>query len=122
MRDVVSIPDAGLFEMERVRAKFRQWGLIRGVWCGCSILYNRGVYPEESFAKVKKYGLPMLLTQDDAVKTFLTNLTSQLSGSSSSSEISRYRLEHPLFLLTCICCGLQSGWRVGSCRGLCWSS
>ncbi|KAB2045769.1 hypothetical protein ES319_D01G184700v1 [Gossypium barbadense] len=30
-----------------------------------SILYNRGVYPEESFAKVKKYGLPMLLTQDE---------------------------------------------------------
>uniref|UniRef100_A0A453C922 Mitotic spindle checkpoint protein MAD2 n=3 Tax=Aegilops tauschii subsp. strangulata TaxID=200361 RepID=A0A453C922_AEGTS len=76
---VVSIPDAGLFEMERVRAKFWQWGLIRGVWCGCSILYNRGVYPEESFGKVKKYGLPMLLTQDKAVKTFLTNLTSQLS-------------------------------------------
>ncbi|KAF7009749.1 hypothetical protein CFC21_024257 [Triticum aestivum] len=44
-----------------------------------SILYNRGVYPEESFGKVKKYGLPMLLTQDEAVKTFLTNLTSQLS-------------------------------------------
>ncbi|VAH48926.1 unnamed protein product [Triticum turgidum subsp. durum] len=46
-------------------------------WSG--ILYNRGVYPEESFGKVKKYGLPMLLTQDEAVKTFLTNLTSQLS-------------------------------------------
>ncbi|KAL9667075.1 hypothetical protein QQ045_001422 [Rhodiola kirilowii] len=45
-----------------------------------SILYNRGVYPEESFAKVKKYGLPMLLTQDDAVKTFLASLTSQLSA------------------------------------------
>ncbi|KAK9707524.1 hypothetical protein RND81_07G203200 [Saponaria officinalis] len=45
-----------------------------------SILYNRGVYPEESFAKVKKYGLPMLLTQDDGVKSFITNLTAQLSG------------------------------------------
>ncbi|KAA3483300.1 mitotic spindle checkpoint protein MAD2-like [Gossypium australe] len=32
-----------------------------------SILYNRGVYPEESFAKVKKYGLPMLLTQDEGL-------------------------------------------------------
>ncbi|VAH48924.1 unnamed protein product [Triticum turgidum subsp. durum] len=95
--------------MERVRAKFRQWGLIRGVWCGCSILYNRGVYPEESFGKVKKYGLPMLLTQDEAVKTFLTNLTSQLSGSSSPSEISRYLLVLPIeegasiiSLLTCM--------------------
>ena len=45
-----------------------------------SILYNRGVYPEESFAKVKKYGLPMLLTQDEGVKSFMANLTAQLSG------------------------------------------
>ncbi|KAF7125113.1 hypothetical protein RHSIM_Rhsim12G0035500 [Rhododendron simsii] len=30
-----------------------------------SILYNRGLYPEESFTKVKKYGLPLLLTQDE---------------------------------------------------------
>lgn len=46
----------------------------------CSILYNRGVYPEESFAKVKKYGLPLLLTQDEGVKSFISNLNSQLSG------------------------------------------
>lgn len=45
-----------------------------------SILYNRGVYPEESFVKVKKYGLPMLLTQDEGLKSFLATLTSQLSG------------------------------------------
>ena len=46
----------------------------------CSILYNRAVYPEESFTKVKKYGLTMLLTQDEGVKTFIASLTSQLSG------------------------------------------
>ncbi|KAG4957535.1 hypothetical protein JHK84_043461 [Glycine max] len=44
------------------------------------ILYNRGVYPEESFVKVKKYGLPMLLTEDEGVKSFLANLTAQFSG------------------------------------------
>ncbi|XP_057493528.1 mitotic spindle checkpoint protein MAD2-like [Actinidia eriantha] len=44
-----------------------------------SILCNRGVYPEKSFAKVKKHGLPMLLTQDEGVKTFIANLTAQLS-------------------------------------------
>ncbi|KAG6757220.1 hypothetical protein POTOM_037525 [Populus tomentosa] len=44
-----------------------------------SILYNRGVYPEESFVKVKKYGLPMLLTQDEGVKSFIANLNAQLS-------------------------------------------
>ena len=46
----------------------------------CSILYNRAVYPEESFTKVKKYGLTMLLTQDEGVKNFIASLTSQLSG------------------------------------------
>lgn len=38
------------------------------------------MYPEESFAKVKKYGLPMLLTQDEGVKSFIANLNAQLSG------------------------------------------
>ncbi|KAF8715141.1 hypothetical protein HU200_027696 [Digitaria exilis] len=51
------------------------------------ILYNRAVYPEESFTKVKKYGLTMLLTQDEGVKTFIANLTSQLSGNFPPSEI-----------------------------------
>jgi hypothetical protein len=50
------------------------------IWWFCSILYNRGVYPEESFTKVKKYGLTMLLTQDEGVKTFIASITSQLSG------------------------------------------
>ncbi|XP_047070570.1 mitotic spindle checkpoint protein MAD2 [Lolium rigidum] len=54
-----------------------------------SILYNRGVYPEESFARVKKYGLPMLLTQDEAVKTFITNLTSQLSEWLEAGQLQR---------------------------------
>jgi hypothetical protein len=49
-------------------------------WWFCSILYNRGVYPEESFTKVKKYGLTMLLTQDEGVKAFIASITSQLSG------------------------------------------
>ena len=30
--------------------------------------------------KMKKYGLPMLLTQDEGVKSFIANLTAQLSG------------------------------------------
>lgn len=85
-----------------------------------SILYNRGIYPEESFAKVKKYGLPMLLTQDEGVKSFITNLTSQLSGT--------------FLFAACPCCGfflrcseifffslfffIKNGWRQESYRGL----
>lgn len=54
-----------------------------------SILYNRGVYAEESFARVKKYGLPMLLSQDEGVKSFLSNLTSQLSEWLEAGKLQR---------------------------------
>lgn len=54
-----------------------------------SILYNRGVYPEESFAKVKKYGLPLLLTQDEGVKSFISNLNSQLSEWLEAGKLQR---------------------------------
>ncbi|XAR64443.1 hypothetical protein NMG60_11024784 [Bertholletia excelsa] len=54
-----------------------------------SILYNRGVYPAESFARVKKYGLPMLLTQDEDVKTFISSLTSQLSEWLEAGKLQR---------------------------------
>jgi mitotic spindle assembly checkpoint protein MAD2 len=54
-----------------------------------SILYNRGVYPEESFSKVKKYGLPMLLTEDEGVKSFISGLTSQLSEWLEAGKLQR---------------------------------
>ena len=93
----------------------------------CSILYNRGVYPEETFAKVKKYGLPMLLTQDEGVKTFIANLTPQLSG--------KFRLRKKkncvwgdffsasgYWFINEICLMLNHvkiGWNLGSYRGWC---
>ncbi|URE09513.1 Mitotic spindle checkpoint protein [Musa troglodytarum] len=54
-----------------------------------SILYNRGIYPEESFTKVKKYGLPMLLTQDEGVKSFIAGLTSQLTEWLEAGKLQR---------------------------------
>ncbi|KAJ4761896.1 Mitotic spindle checkpoint protein MAD2 [Rhynchospora pubera] len=54
-----------------------------------SILYNRGIYPEESFSKVKKYGLTLLLTQDDGVKSFISGLTSQLSEWLEAGKLQR---------------------------------
>ncbi|MFS8013450.1 putative mitotic spindle checkpoint protein Mad2 [Helianthus anomalus] len=53
------------------------------------ILYNRGVYPEESFGKVKKYGLPLLLSQDEGVKTFIANLNTQLSEWLEAGKLQR---------------------------------
>ncbi|CAL1359868.1 unnamed protein product [Linum trigynum] len=54
-----------------------------------SILYNRAVYPEESFARVKKYGLPMLLTKDEGVKSFISNLNAQLSEWLEAGKLQR---------------------------------
>ena len=77
---------ANRWERVSIDFNFQFWGFLSEVkkwnWIDFvySILYNRAVYPEESFAKVKKYGLPMLLTQDESVKSFLSNLTSQISG------------------------------------------
>jgi hypothetical protein len=45
-----------------------------------SILYQRGIYPEEDFMMVKKYGLNMLVTTDDGLQTYLKKIMSQLNG------------------------------------------
>jgi len=43
-----------------------------------SILYQRGIYPPESFSRVKKYGLAMLVTQDDSLKHYLSSVLNQI--------------------------------------------
>eukprot|EP00283_Hemiselmis_rufescens_P007310 CAMPEP_0173431378 /NCGR_PEP_ID=MMETSP1357-20121228/9535_1 /TAXON_ID=77926 /ORGANISM="Hemiselmis rufescens, Strain PCC563" /LENGTH=205 /DNA_ID=CAMNT_0014395849 /DNA_START=137 /DNA_END=754 /DNA_ORIENTATION=+ len=44
-----------------------------------SILYQRGIYPPESFNKVQKYGLQMLVTGDSGLQGYLQQVLSQLS-------------------------------------------
>jgi mitotic spindle assembly checkpoint protein MAD2 len=44
-----------------------------------SILYQRGIYPPETFRRVNKYGLTMLVTTDDALNAYLENVLTQLS-------------------------------------------
>mmetsp|Transcript_36879 Transcript_36879/g.90750 ORF Transcript_36879/g.90750 Transcript_36879/m.90750 type:complete len:206 (+) Transcript_36879:78-695(+) len=44
-----------------------------------SILYQRGIYPPESFSKVQKYGLSMLVTSDGGLQKYLQQVLSQLS-------------------------------------------
>jgi mitotic spindle assembly checkpoint protein MAD2 len=43
-----------------------------------SILYQRGIYPPESFSKAQKYGLTTMITADPSLKTYLSNVTRQL--------------------------------------------
>ncbi|KAJ1206356.1 hypothetical protein NDU88_001762 [Pleurodeles waltl] len=43
-----------------------------------SILYQRGIYPSETFTRVQKYGLTLLVTTDPELKKYLTNVVEQL--------------------------------------------
>ncbi|KAJ8008080.1 hypothetical protein DPEC_G00101050 [Dallia pectoralis] len=43
-----------------------------------SILYQRGVYPPETFSRVTQYDMSLQLTTDEKLKTYLANVVSQL--------------------------------------------
>jgi mitotic spindle assembly checkpoint protein MAD2 len=43
-----------------------------------SILYQRGIYPPDTFTRVEKYGLHMLITRDEGLKNYLSNVLKQL--------------------------------------------
>ncbi|KAH6587569.1 hypothetical protein BASA61_006295 [Batrachochytrium salamandrivorans] len=43
-----------------------------------NILYQRGLYPPESFSTVKKYGLHLLIATDSAIKAYLDQIMAQL--------------------------------------------
>jgi len=52
-----------------------------------SILYQRGIYPPETFQKVNKYGLSMLVTTDPGLKDYLGKVLNQLSGAPPSPSV-----------------------------------
>ncbi|XP_069486774.1 mitotic spindle assembly checkpoint protein MAD2A isoform X2 [Ambystoma mexicanum] len=43
-----------------------------------SILYQRGIYPSETFTRMQKYGLTLLVTTDPDLKKYLSNVVEQL--------------------------------------------
>lgn len=43
-----------------------------------SILYQRGIYPSESFTRKQEYGLTLLVSTDEKVNKFLKNVLSQI--------------------------------------------
>lgn len=45
-----------------------------------SILYQRGIYPPETFTRVTQYDLSLMLTTDSKLKTYLANVVTQLKG------------------------------------------
>mmetsp|Transcript_2832 Transcript_2832/g.7499 ORF Transcript_2832/g.7499 Transcript_2832/m.7499 type:complete len:210 (-) Transcript_2832:191-820(-) len=54
-----------------------------------SILYQRGIYPPESFEGQKKYGLNMMITSDEGLTKYLNNVLTQMSDWLQSGELQR---------------------------------
>ena len=44
-----------------------------------SILFQRGIYPPESFERKHKYGLAMLVSTDESLKAYLVNVLQQIN-------------------------------------------
>lgn len=51
-----------------------------------NILYQRGIYPPESFKKVSHYGLSMMITTDEGLLNYLSNILKQLEGMHDTPE------------------------------------
>merc|ERR1719446_111031 len=54
-----------------------------------SILYQRGVYPAESFAQVSKYGLKILVTQDRGLQAYIGEVLQQFKGWMLNSQVKK---------------------------------
>lgn len=45
-----------------------------------SVLFQRGLYPPETFKAEQQYGITLLISEDAQIKSFLTNLLTQSEG------------------------------------------
>merc|ERR1712018_604880 len=54
-----------------------------------SILYQRGIYPPESFTRKQEYGLTILVSTDEKVNSFLKNILSQIKDWLEERKISK---------------------------------
>jgi mitotic spindle assembly checkpoint protein MAD2 len=45
-----------------------------------SILYQRGIYPPENFAPIKKYGLTVMAVKEDKLSDYLQAILKQFTG------------------------------------------
>ena len=54
-----------------------------------SILYQRGIYPPESFQSVAKYGLSVLVTSDEGLKSYLVQVLRQLAEWLTKGEVQK---------------------------------
>ncbi|KAF8374003.1 mdf-2, partial [Pristionchus pacificus] len=54
-----------------------------------NILYQRGLYPADSFSRVKQYGLTLLVTNDNKLKAFLEPLFQQVEKFLAAKKLKR---------------------------------
>merc|ERR1719217_1540640 len=54
-----------------------------------SILYQRGVYPAESFAQISKYGLRILVTQDKGLQAYIGEVLEQIKDWMMKSQVKK---------------------------------
>ena len=54
-----------------------------------SILYQRGIYPSETFTRVQKYGLTLLVTTDPELMKYLNNVVEQLKDWLNKCSVQR---------------------------------
>ena len=52
-----------------------------------SILFQRGVYPPESFTRVQKYGLGLFVTQNDELQAYIASVLAQTQSKRALVEI-----------------------------------
>jgi len=45
-----------------------------------SILFQRGIYPPETFVSTQQYGITLLMSKDDKIEIFLKNVLDQVKG------------------------------------------
>ena len=64
-----------------------------------TILYQRGIYPPESFKRVSKYGLAMMVTTDDALIEYISNIMNQLQGRGNTAASHYILVPHFNFLI-----------------------
>ncbi|XP_072481413.1 mitotic spindle assembly checkpoint protein MAD2A isoform X1 [Notamacropus eugenii] len=62
-----------------------------------SILYQRGIYPSETFTRVQKYGLTLLVTTDPDLIKYLNNVVDQLKADKNR----RFLMLHADWLYNC---------------------
>lgn len=75
------LPDAGL--RLPARCALRVSSCFLSLFCSSSVLYQRGVYHPDGFAREAKYGITTLVTTDEGLKKYLDNVIRQLKGKRS---------------------------------------